>query len=91
MMIKHNRSVEGRLIVTARWERETPDAAAPMIEATFEVEFSNDFTKNEARFLIPISVTRVDTRELVTLSESEIRTVREDVANYCADLTEDWD
>lgn len=91
MGITHSRSTDGRLIVTAKWERSVPDADAPVIEATFEVEFSDDFTKNEARFLIPISVTRTDTREAIVLSESEIRVVRKEVANYCADLTDDWD
>jgi hypothetical protein len=91
MQITHNRSTDNRLIVTARWERSTPDADAPMLEATFEVEFSDDFTKNDARFLVPLSVTRTDTRESVTLSEAEMREVRREVANHCADLTEDWD
>lgn len=91
MRITHSRATDGRLIVTARWERSTPEADAPMLEATFEVEFSDDFMKNDARFLIPLSVTRVDTRESVELSESEIRVVRREVANHCADLTEDWD
>jgi len=91
VQITHDRSTEGRLIVTARWERNVPDADAPILEATFEVEFSDDFTKPDARFLIPLSVTRVDTRESVELSEAEIRDIRRMVANHCADLTEDWD
>jgi len=91
MRITHTRSTDGRLIVTALWERSTPEADAPMLEATYEVEFSDDFTKNEARFLVPLSVTRTDTRETVELSDAEMREVRREVANHCADLTDDWD
>ncbi len=91
IQITHDRTADDRLIVKALWEKITPDAEAPMIEATFEVEFSDDFTKNESRFLVPLSVTRTDTREPVELSESESRDVRRAVANHCADLTDDWD
>ena len=91
IMIRHDRTADDRLIVTARWERNVPDADAPVLEATFEVEFSDDFTKPEARFLVPLSVTRTDTREVIELSETETKEIRRAVTNHCADLTDDWD
>ena len=91
MRATHTRSTDDRLLVTVIWERETPDADAPTIEAVYEVEYSTDFSVNEARFLVPLSVTRTDTRVLVQMTIEEQRAVQECAANHAAGLTEGWD
>lgn len=91
MQAHHHRSTDDRLIVTVIWERKSSRSDSPVIEAIYEVEFSDDFTKNESRFLIPLSFTRTDTRETVQLTGEEERELKRFVANYCADLSDNWD
>lgn len=80
----HARSVDRRTIISVVFEKETAEAAAPMLEVTFEyleiepigikglrqVENRTPWTLNM------LSATRKDTRETVTLTPEEASQAR---------------
>ena len=88
--ISHSRSVNKRTVVSVVFERETPEANAPVIEATFEYRFPQDFSLVEAcpGFLIPLSVTRTDTRQTIELTEEDRDEVYQRASDYAASFNE---
>jgi len=69
----HSRSADKRTIVSVQFERESLEADAPTIQATFEYRYPDSFQLTAASpgILIPLATTRVDTRESVDLTKEE--------------------
>lgn len=88
--VTHSRSVNKRTVVSVVFERETAEANAPTIEATFEYRFPQDFMLTEANpgVLIPLAVTRTDTRQPIELTEEERDAVYQRASEYSATFNE---
>lgn len=69
------RSNQGKFLVAVLFERESPDADAPMIEAVYEVRFPEESFASVAttapRVLKFLSSTRTDTRTPIELTSEE--------------------
>ena len=70
-------SVDGRKLITVSIWQQTPKAAAPMIEAVFEIYLPSGIFNESPCALFPLSTTRTDTRETVALDPDERREVCE--------------
>ena len=72
MYVTSERATDGRQLIRVTFERQTPNADAPCIEAVYEVNYPEEFClADDTVVLIPISVTRTDTRECITLTGEE--------------------
>jgi len=86
-------SIEGKDLIMVRWQRDTPDAAAPMLEAIFEgwipqgVFILNDDESPTPAVLQLLSVTRVDTREAVLMTPEEREAIGVSAAEKLASVT----
>lgn len=93
MLVRHFISTEGHKCVCVRFQAESADASAPEVEATFKVHMPEDFlAKRDVMTLIPLSVTRVDTRVKYKYEPGEAERVMDEACSYVArlDETEDW-
>jgi|SaaInlLV_10m_DNA_3_1039740.scaffolds.fasta_scaffold10711_2 hypothetical protein len=72
MRATYERAADKRRLIRVMFERQTPDASAPVIEAVYEVKYPEDnFICDDTAVLIPLSVTRTDTKETVVLTDEE--------------------
>lgn len=92
MKASYDSSVEGRKLVKVVFERQTPDAAAPIIEVVYHLTFPGGFrVVDNVPVLSLLSCTRMDTRERVTLRNDEQEQVLEAAAEAAAEATSsDW-
>lgn len=79
-------ATDGRRLVVVEMERQSADADAPTIEAVFLLRFPDDYTITDATasVLMPLSVTRTDTREAVDLDRDEEETILRAAINKAA-------
>lgn len=76
MKAKIREAVDGRSLVVVRFRRMSPTGYEPDIEAVFHLHWPEDFTLSSSPFvLMPLSVTRTDTRETETLLPHEVSEV----------------
>ena len=66
-------SVDGKTLIRVIWERESPDANSPTIEAVFQYNQTGLFelTNLKPGVLILLSVTRTDTRKSIAMLDEE--------------------
>lgn len=84
-----SKSVEGKSLIICRFERETPEAAAPIIEALYEVFIPEGLFTAVPPVLTLLSVTRQDTREALSLTPEERVHVASVAAEKAASMTAD--
>ena len=82
-------SVDGRTLCVLTFERETPDAAAPVIEAVFEVYVPMGMFDRQPPVLFFLAAVRKDTREPVTLTAVERAAVMDKVSEFANSMTGD--
>jgi hypothetical protein len=69
-------ATDGRRLIVVRFVRLSDDAAEPESEATYHLKHPEGFTsRGGVAFLHLLSLTRMDTRENVTLTPEEVETV----------------
>jgi hypothetical protein len=85
MRATQTRSVDKRTLITVTFERASPDADGITVEAVFEAEYPVGLRVQSAVVLSPLSCTRVDTREPVTLTVEERRQVLAEAAEKAAE------
>ena len=76
-------SADHRDLITVRFERETPAGDGATIETVFELRCAESFLAGRSSVVIPLSCTRIDTREPVVLTETEREQVYQE-ATECA-------
>jgi hypothetical protein len=85
----------GKSLAVVRFEQETPEADAAMVDVVFEVHTPDDYgvigRNRSARVLIFLSATRTDTRKPWTMSEEERNTVFSAVAEKLLELMQEWE
>ena len=89
MQVTKSVSVEGQTLISVTFRKQTPEAAAPMVEVVFEVFIPAGLFTDSSCALFPLSTTRIDTREKITLEPDERREAREKALEYAATLTRD--
>jgi hypothetical protein len=89
MKVTKSESVDGRKLITVSLRHQTADAAAPMFEAVYEVFLPSGLLTESPGVLFPLSVTRTDTREAVTLDADERKEASEAAVEYMASMTRD--
>ena len=82
-------TVDGRKLCVLTFERETPDAAAPVVEAVFEVYVPMGMFDRQPPVLFFLSAVRKDTREPVTLTADERAKVMDKVSEFATGMTGD--
>ena len=75
-------STDGRRLLHVLFERQSPDADVPTIEVIFFLQWPDDYQITDpVSVLVPLSCTRTDTREAITLTTEEDRAVLQEAAN----------
>lgn len=79
-------SIDHQTLITVTWERETPEANAPTLEAVFQFNPASTFDLTDLKpgVLVLLSVTRTDTRQPIDLvgeERSEVFQVASDFAS----------
>ena len=89
MHCSHTTATDGRLLIHVLFEREVEDADAPVVQVVYSLHYPEDFRldNEHAKVLIPISVTRKDTREKLELKPKELERAHEAATEYVAGLT----
>lgn len=92
MYATHSKSIEGHALIHVTFERQTPEAAAPVIEVIYRVQFSDSFqvTRDNPMGLELLSATRTDTRENAELEEEERGAAFQCALGHASTLTPDW-
>ena len=82
--VKDEMSVDNRALVRVIWERETPDANAPTLEAVFQYNPAESFSLTESKpgVLVLLSVTRTDTRKAVEFWDDEEAEIYQMASEY---------
>ena len=91
MRCTHDTATDGRLLIRVVFERELPDADAPVVEVVYSLHYPENFRldNEHAKVLILVSTTRRDTREAVTLDSEELEAAHEAATEHVAELTPD--
>ncbi len=72
MRVYDDMGTDQQQLIRVVFERQTPDANATMIEAVYEARYPEDhFLSDDTVILIPLSITRMDTRRPVILTDEE--------------------
>ena len=90
MVAVYDKTAEGRRLVRVTFERQTPEASAPIIEVVYRLDFPGDFRIDSVPVLTFLSATRTDTREKVRLSDEEEIEIQEVATNKAAEAVKDW-
>ena len=78
MKAEIGKSTDGRRTVSVKFERASPDAATPIIEAILYARIPDDFTADSfVTAMLLLSITRTDTREKMDLTPEELDQVLE--------------
>jgi hypothetical protein len=90
-MISHVRSevsIDNKTLVCVVWERESPDANTPTIEAIYQYRPADwDSPKRTMGVLVLMSVTRKDTRTPIEMTREEEVEVLEIASDYAENHT----
>jgi hypothetical protein len=88
MQITHENTADYRTLIKVSFDRESPNPArSPTVEVVFEYIPGEDFTLEvNPILLVPLSVTRSDTREPMVLTDDERRLVFQEAASYAGRL-----
>lgn len=89
LVVNKSKSVEGNDLITVRFEKETAVAAAPIIEAVYEVFIPEGMFSEVPSVLTLLSATRQDTREPVVLTPEERAACATKAAEAAASMTSD--
>lgn len=84
MQVARSKGTNGEDLVTVTFERVSPDSRAPIIETIFLVEYPSGLGRTVA-VVVPMSTTRTDTRQVVTLTPDEFLQVCREAAEYVAE------
>lgn len=91
MQAKIDTSADGRRIIKVTFQRQAPDSNAPWVEAVYYLYWPEDFSlKGDPFVLMPLSSTRIDTREPVTLTREEINATLEAAVVRAATECQEW-
>lgn len=87
--VSDEKSVDKKTLVRVTWERETPEANAPTIEAVFQYNTPDTFMLTDMKpgVLVLLSVTRTDTRKPVEFWEGEEHEIYQLASDYAGNLT----
>ena len=91
MRAKLDMADDGRRLIRVVFRRQSPDSDAPQIEVVYRLYWPEDFTiEGQPYVLMPLSCTRVDTREQATLSPGEVTLAMETAVGHAATIDQDW-
>jgi len=80
-----------RRLVVVSFQRQSPDADTPTIEAVYQLYWPEDFTlQGDPYVLYFLSAIRTDTREAVQLTQEEITDIMEAAVVRAASECESW-
>ena len=82
----NEQSFEGDELVIVKFERESPESSAPLIEVVFRVHEPQGVIHRTRAVLVQLSATRQDTHEPVTLTREEQDAVLTKAAEKANDL-----
>lgn len=84
-------SADGRHIIKITFQRQGPDSFCPWIEAVYHLYWPEDFSLSGEPFaLLPLSCTRVDTRESAQLTLEETNAVLEKAVVQVKIKSQEW-
>jgi len=86
---RREKSTDHRSLIIVTFERASPESTCPTIEVVFQVQWPDDFTlmTTDTPVLFRLSVTRQDTRELISLTREEEDMVYTEATNEAAKLS----
>lgn len=90
VLVTHNRATDGRPVLHVKLERMSKESDAPVVEIIYSIQWPQNFSivEDTTVVLLPISCTRTDTRETVTLTSEEQQVALENAVDYVSTL--DW-
>ena len=84
-------STDGKTLIRVVWERESPEANSPTIEAVFQYNQTGMFfelTNLKPGILILLSVTRTDTRKPIAMLDEEEQEVYQMASDHASGVSE---